>query len=108
MSHWRDSVPYTQLRHVTVDGAPANQIATMQTAVYQTAWRFEGPLQSKFYQKKTLGAALKQARKASGLNPLKGRIEALQLHTGVGVREVPIGFGVVGVAVDAPCADLAL
>ena len=37
-------------------------------------------------------------RQASGLNLLKCRIQAFQLHTGVGRGEVPVRLGVVGVA----------
>ena len=39
----------------------------------------------------------------SGLNLLKCGIQALELYTGVGRGEVPIGFGVVCVAAGPPC-----
>src|SRR5262249_5798118 len=46
--------------------------------------------------------------KASDLNQLKCRVEALQLDAGVGGRKVPVSSDVMRVAIAQPGGDLAL
>src|SRR5262245_51308863 len=51
---------------------------------------------------------LRRELKASGLNQLKCRVEALQLDAGIGGCKAPVSFDVMNIAVAQPGGDVSL
>jgi hypothetical protein len=51
---------------------------------------------------------MSRAARASGLNQLKCRVEALQLDAGVGGCKAPVSFDIMNIAVAEPGGELSL